>query len=126
MQKILVIDDDLLLLNAIQFLLDNKGYKTITIPTTEDVFATIEQERPDLILLDVYLAGEDGRDFCLTLKSEPLSKDIPVVILSGDYRVEEDIHQYGANDFLLKPFQINNLFKMIERNIANNLKAHKK
>lgn len=118
MQKILVIDDDVLLLNAIEFLLNNKGYKTIVISSTEDVFATIEQLQPQLILLDVYLDGEDGRDFCMTLKSNDISKDIPVVILSGDYRVEEHVHQYGAADFILKPFQIADLLQKVEKNIA--------
>jgi len=108
--KILVIDDDKDLLDITQTLLVKQGFEVETNVNWDDALQKIETFQPQLILLDVFLNGIDGLDICRQLKSMPHTKHIPVMIFSGYPRVAESvIYEYGADDFIAKPFEVNDL-----------------
>jgi len=110
MPKILVIDDDKDLLDITQTLLVKEGFEVETNANWDDALLKIETFQPQLILLDVFLNGIDGLDICKQLKSMPHTKHIPVMIFSGYPRVAESvIYEYGADDFIAKPFEVNDL-----------------
>jgi CheY-like chemotaxis protein len=110
MPKILVIDDDKDLLDITQTLLVKEGFEVETNASWDDALQKIETFQPQLILLDVFLNGIDGLDICRQLKSMPHTKHIPVMIFSGYPRVAESvIYEYGADDFIAKPFEVNDL-----------------
>ncbi len=110
MPKILVIDDDKDLLDITQTLLVKQGFEVETNANWDDALQKIETFQPQLILLDVFLNGIDGLDICRQLKSMPHTKHIPVMIFSGYPRVAESvIYEYGADDFIAKPFEVNDL-----------------
>ncbi|MEJ7675465.1 MAG: response regulator [Chitinophagaceae bacterium] len=110
MPKILVIDDDKDLLDITQTLLVKQGFEVETNANWDDALQKIETFQPQLILLDVFLNGIDGLDICKQLKSMPHTKHIPVMIFSGYPRVAESvIYEYGADDFIAKPFEVNDL-----------------
>ncbi|HEV8079891.1 MAG TPA: response regulator [Chitinophagaceae bacterium] len=110
MPKILVIDDDKDLLDVTQSLLTKQGFVVETDFTWDDALKKIETFDPQLILLDVFLNGVDGLDICKQLKSMPHTKHIPVLIFSAYPRVAESvIYEYGADDFIAKPFEVNDL-----------------
>ena len=74
----------------------------------------IKQYEPQLILLDVFLAGIDGLQICQTLKSSPLTKHIPILLFSAFPKIAETaIHDYGADDFIAKPFEVSDLIKKV-------------
>ena len=65
-----------------------------------------------MILLDVFLSGIDGLDVCQKLKASPYTKHIPILLFSAFPRIAESaIHDYGADDFIAKPFEVGDLIK---------------
>ena len=108
--KILVIDDDTDLLDVTNALLTRKGFEVETNANWEDAMSKIETFQPQLILLDVFLNGVDGLDVCRQLKTMPHTKHIPVLIFSSYPGIAERvIYEYGADDFIAKPFEVNDL-----------------
>lgn len=69
---------------------------------------------PDVIILDLLLSGKDGRHICLELKNVPLLKSIPVIMMSAHPGANISAKKAGANDFIAKPFEIDNLLETIK------------
>ena len=108
--KILVIDDDTDLLDVTSALLTRKDFEVETNTNWEDALRKIKTFEPQLILLDVFLNGIDGLDICRQLKTMPHTKHIPVLIFSSYPQIgERVIYEYGADDFIAKPFEVNDL-----------------
>ena len=94
------------ILDLVEYNLKQNGYKVSCISTGEEVLETVHSFKPDLILLDLMLPGVDGFDVCKDLKSQPDTKDIPVIMLTAK---SEDIDvvtglELGADDYITKPF----------------------
>ena len=118
-KTILAIDDDPSILFILRNLLEYEGYKVYTLAKGDHVFEEIYNHPPDLILLDVMLAGMDGRDICKSIKEKPETHDIPVILISGTHHLEDTLKQQGApDDFLAKPFNIGVLLHKIEDQLA--------
>src|SRR5919109_1538141 len=75
----------------------------------------IAARHPDVIVLDVGMPGIDGITFCRGLRSDPRTRDIPVVLLTGDADSELSGWRAGANSFLRKPFSPLTLLQVVER-----------
>ncbi len=116
-KKIIVVDDDLGILDAVSLILEDAGYTTLAISDGNKVFKKIEKFTPDIILLDVLLSGTDGRVLCRQLKDDPQTKAIPIVMISAHPTAKLTIKEYGANAFLPKPFEAKELLKIIEKYI---------
>lgn len=114
MPRILIVDDDRDMLEVTQALLVKKGYEVEIVTHWEDALNRIEFFQPQIILLDVFLNGVDGLDICKQLKAMPNTKDIPVLIFSAYPRVAESvIYEYGADGFIAKPFEVNELIAKV-------------
>ena len=108
--KILVIDDDKDLLEVTKSLLSRKGFEVETNDNWDGALQLLDSFQPQLILLDVFLNGIDGLDICKKLKSMPNTCHIPILIFSAYPSVAERvIYEYGADDFIAKPFEVNEL-----------------
>src|SRR5918912_2181829 len=105
MKKIWVIDDDEGILEVVNIILTGAGYQVKT-SLNGQCFQNINKngEKPDLILLDVLLSGEDGRDICKRLKSQEKTKDIPIIMLSAHSSAGRIKDLCGAEAFIAKPF----------------------
>ena len=109
----MIADDDPGIVDAIEMLLEFEGYQvssTIDGSTVLDM----KHELPDLLLLDIWMSGEDGRDICKKLKQEDATKDIPVIMISASKDIKESAMAAGADDFLAKPFEMNELLSKIK------------
>ena len=113
MNKLLIIDDDEDISAMLFLLLRSKDFEVAVVTKSEDIFHKIKDFRPDIILLDVYLTGYDGRVICKQLKFHPDSKHIPVIMVSGDDEILQTVEQYGANDYIQKPFDADTLLGKI-------------
>jgi CheY-like chemotaxis protein len=114
MKKILIADDDLAIMDAISIMLEYEGYEVLRAPDAA-ILLTMNNEFPDLVLLDIWMSGIDGRDICRYLKRNKATSKIPVVLISASREIENSAKQAGADDFLAKPFELNDLLKKIER-----------
>ena len=115
-KKILVADDDMGIVDAITLLLEEAGYE---VEATADG-ATLrhwQQAYPDLLLLDIWMSGWNGRDICSYLKGKEHTKHIPVIIISANKDAEKIAQEAGADDFLAKPFDMDELLEKIARHL---------
>ncbi|MCU7552077.1 response regulator [Chitinophagaceae bacterium LB-8] len=114
MHKILVIDDDPDMITVIKLTLKKNGYEVASAAYEAQAYEQVNAFKPDLILLDVLLSGSDGRNICKFLKSRDVSKHIPVIVFSGHPSAQKNIRDYGADDFLAKPFQESDLLGKVK------------
>lgn len=113
-KKIVVVDDDPDILQAIKIILELQGYSVSTSQKGECVFKITRRESPNLILLDVLLSGSDGRNWAKQLKNEKDTKDIPIILISADPSVHQSYKDCGADDFIPKPFDVDVLLKRVK------------
>lgn len=114
MKKVLVIDDDPDILDAINMTLEGAGYETVVTQRAEEALLKANDCSPDLIILDMLLSGHDGRTISQQLKSTDKTKDIPLLMISAYPNAEERIKAFGPNAFLAKPFDIYQLLEIVE------------
>ena len=118
-KRILVVDDDPAILSVLRDLLEYSGYEVTTLSSGDQVFEEINKHMPDLILLDVMLAGMDGRDICRSLKETTETHNIPIILISATHNLVDSLKQEGApDDFLFKPLDIYVLLRKIEQQLA--------
>ncbi len=112
-KKILVVDDEPDILDFLQELLEQEGYSIITTNKSDYLEPLHNGGLPDLILLDVFLSGKDGRDIVKHLKSQQETRHIPVIMFSAHPAAEETALAAGADDFIAKPFEIDELLAKV-------------
>jgi len=119
MKKILILDDDPDILEILSLVLVENGYEVRALSCGDTVFDDIKDFQPDLILMDIMLAGLDGRSICKEIKDNHLTYFVPVILISGTHDLAESLHLPGApNDFVAKPFDIDYLLNKIEKQLA--------
>ena len=113
-KKVLIIDDDEGILEALALLLEEEGYAIKTTLRGDESLEVARLFKPDVILLDILLSGSDGRLICKQLKQEGSTKKIPVIMLSAHLSAEANFSECGAEAFLAKPFETEDLLLKIE------------
>ena len=115
MQKILVVDDDSDLLEMIQMTLSRLGYHITTLAKGSGFINIVESNRPDIILLDIFLGDADGRNLCYQMKLQPAYENIPVILYSAGYVPLSTIEHSKADEFMIKPFEIKQLTEKVKK-----------
>jgi len=116
-QKIFIADDDEAIVDAISLMLEVMGYEVEYTLSGAKIAARM-QSIPDLLLLDIWMSGIDGRDVCRQLKADPKTQNIPVLMISASRDIRESAMASGADDFLAKPFEMDMLLEKIENLIG--------
>lgn len=111
---VLVVDDDQAIVDALCMLLEVEGF-TAEGYSGGDVIETITSRQPDLVLLDVWLAGEDGREICRTIKNDPLLANLPIILISASKDLPTGALKAGADDYIEKPFDIDIVSSKVRR-----------
>jgi DNA-binding response OmpR family regulator len=113
--KVLVVDDDEAIVEALRIMLTMEGYAVVTAAQEAAAYRQIMAEHPDLIILDIFLAGDDGRELAKSLKTTPATQDIPIIMISAHPLSAASLQQIGADEFLPKPFEVADLLNTIHR-----------
>jgi DNA-binding response OmpR family regulator len=116
-KRILVVEDDIDIVEVLDFLLTDSGYIVEFLFQAEGIWDKIEELKPDLILLDIMLPDGDGRDICKELKQNLCTAKIPVIMVSGHDYIYDTITTVKANDIVTKPFKLSTLLYRIERQL---------
>ncbi len=114
-KKILVVEDEVDLVKAIELRLTKEGFDVITSLDGEDALKKARKENPDLLILDLMLPKIDGYKVCRLLKFDQKYKNVPVIMLTA--RVEERDRnlgmEMGADEYITKPFEWDDLLAKI-------------
>jgi DNA-binding response OmpR family regulator len=111
-KKIMIADDDPGIIDAVGMMLEFEGYEVISSLNGSTVLE-MKKGFPDLFLLDIWMAGQDGRDICRELKSKTGTRNIPVILISAGVDMARSAREAGADDFLEKPFNMSDLLRKI-------------
>jgi two-component system nitrogen regulation response regulator NtrX len=103
---VLIVDDEEGIRESLSGILEDEGYRVVSSGTAEDALRTVQEQTPDLIILDVWLPKMDGIQALQEIKS--LKQDIPVIMISGHGNIEVAVKatRMGAYDFLEKPLSL--------------------
>lgn len=121
--RILVVDDDEGIVEVVQMALEGEGYEVSTGTDSKSLQQQLAAQRPSLILLDVLLSGDDGRDICQSLKQNEDTKHIPVIMLSAHADASKIAAVGGADDFLEKPFDVDALIEIVAKHLPSSQPA---
>jgi DNA-binding response OmpR family regulator len=113
-RKIVLIDDDQGIREVISIILEENNFDVVTIDQDKNIERILAKEKPELILLDIWIAGKDGRNILKRLKSNPDFAAIPVIMISAKNDGSVLAKEAGAEDFVTKPFEIDDLLTKIQ------------
>lgn len=115
MKKILLVDDEPNILLSLEFLMKKQGYQVFIARDGKEALTIIQQEKPELVILDVMMPEVDGYEVCKYIKNTSLTEDTKVIFLSAKTKDKEVEYGYslGADLYLTKPFSTRNLIKKV-------------
>jgi CheY-like chemotaxis protein len=114
-KKILIIDDDPIVVKYLEAVFSDNGYETCTASSTMEGLDVVKKEKPDLITLDLQMPGEWGPRFYRKLRKDKSLRDTPVIVVSG---IDGDHAIKDAIAFVKKPFDPEKLVGIVKNTIG--------
>jgi DNA-binding response OmpR family regulator len=105
-RKVLIIEDEPVIGEMMSILLEVSGYKVISLADTRSAKRRLHEKEVGLVLLDLTLKGENGRDMCSYIKNDEHLKHLPVILVSASSDLEVITRDCGADDHIAKPFDL--------------------
>ncbi len=124
---VLIVDDTPANLDLLQKILANKGLSISVAPNGEVALKIVSSIMPDLILLDIMMPGIDGFETCKKLKSDPITKDIPVIFLSAKSETADIVQGFlvGGLDYITKPIKVEEVLARVKTQLELRIKTKK-
>lgn len=113
-KKILIADDDPAICTALQLLLEEEGYNVEVQDNGEDV-KNLQGKFADVLLLDIWMSGTDGRDVARQLKRNSSTSTVPIIMISANQDVASSAMLSGADDYVAKPFDVTELLSKVRK-----------
>lgn len=118
-RKIMICDDDQGILDVLEMLLEPEGFEVSKEIDSTLLLEKVKAERPDLLLLDLWMPVLSGYDLIKKIRSDREVKNLPIIVLSAS-RNEKDIAlETGANHFMAKPFDIEEIILLLNESLGN-------
>jgi DNA-binding response OmpR family regulator len=116
MPKIVIADDDPLVVELLSFKLMQRGYEVSSLTDGESILDNLLGSPPDLIILDYQLSSTTTGEIIATLRANPATSDVPIIILSSAWREQDVLEalESGINDFMTNPFSPNELLLRVD------------
>ncbi|WP_114416496.1 response regulator transcription factor [Marinospirillum perlucidum] len=116
MAKVLVVDDEPNIVLSLEFLMQQAGFSVLTAEDGETALQKVEQENPDLLLLDISLPGISGFEVLEKLRNQDAYRQLPIIMLTAHGReVEKEKGMaLGADDYVTKPFSTQQLVNQVK------------
>ena len=112
-KNILVVDDDPDIGSMLKMMLEYKDYAVTLLSNAGQTEEQLSNGVTDLVILDMLIAGTNGTDVCRSIRSNPLSADVPVLMISALPDARKVCIDAGANDFISKPFEMKELLAKV-------------
>ena len=113
MANILVVDDSSDILEVMQYVLEMEGHTVTSVRGRESLMEELENATPDLIILDVLLHQDNGREICKLIRANESSKHVPLLLMSTNARLLKNPEECGATDTIAKPFHLPELTEKV-------------
>jgi len=115
-KKILAVDDEVDSLKIVKRILEANGYEVVTAFDGEEALVKIKSENPDVVVLDIMLPKLNGEEVCKSIRSDPASSKLPVIMLTGKASDADRIvgRVIGADIYITKPFNLEELIGAIK------------
>ena len=110
---VLIVDDNLDLAEATKHFLEIKRFKVL-VSDGKNIDKILEENRPDIIILDISLGALDGREICRELKQNEQTRSIPVIMLSAHDKLSKAYDDNYADGYIMKPFALTELLEEIQ------------
>ena len=120
---VLIADDDPGIIEVTSLILENANYTVVTASNVEETIEKIEQHCPDIVLLDIWLAGKNGAIVAKKLKTNKETQNIPVIMISANNQIASISEQAGADGYIAKPFDIDYLEQVVQKHLDNSIKC---
>ena len=117
-KKVLIIEDSENILSLLEAMLSSEGFQIETRENIYNIVHHLKQDAPDLILMDMLLSGANGCDACRDIKMTPELNHIPIVMMSAHPSGELDCGGAGADYFVSKPFEMEELLDIIKKSVS--------
>ena len=116
-KRILVIDDEVELVKAVQIRLQTNGYEVEVAYDGLTGVDKAKKDKPDLILLDIIMPGMDGYEVAKNLLAMPQTRDIKIIVFTASQQrdLEDKCKELGITTFIMKPFETPNLLEMVNK-----------
>ena len=116
-QKILLVDDSKTELHVLTELLTKRGYQVRSAENGEDAFKRLAEERPDLVIMDVVMPGQNGFQLTRQITRDPRWLDLPVILCTSKNQETDRVWglRQGARDYVVKPVQADDLIAKIKQ-----------
>ena len=111
---IVVLDDDPDIGTMIRVMLEFRGYEVIVTERAHELFELLQNRTVSLVITDLLLSGDNGTEVCAQLKKDPATSDIPVIMFSAHPNAREICLKAGADEFMAKPFDIQELYTKVD------------
>ena len=120
-RRILIIDDDSGIGEMLNLLLEYNGYEVIVSEKPDEAEELILNKKIDLLILDMLISGVNGTDVCKRLRANENAdiSGIPILMMSALHDAVSECKKAGANDFIAKPFEMDQLMNQIQRLLKN-------
>ena len=112
---ILVVEDDPQVARLISLVLQRNGYDSSVVADGQSALEEALEKKPMMIFADLTIKGMGGEALCSALKSNPDTKGIPYVVVSGDRDIAEKARVCGADDYMGKPFEFEDLIRLVNK-----------
>ncbi len=126
MERILVVDDETDCQTVLSMYLESQGYRVECANSGVEALSIFEKAPPDLVISDVMMPEMDGFEFCRRLRTTRLGQLVPFIFLSGQGEIEAKVegHAIGADDYLVKPFQSEEILAKVKAQLERSHRIH--
>ncbi len=112
---ILIVEDDPHVARLITLVLQRSGEQSDVVADGQTALERARMTRPSMIFADLTIKGMGGEALCSALKAAPETRDIPYVVVSGDRDIAEKARLCGADDYMGKPFEFDDLIRLVRK-----------
>ena len=114
-KRILIVEDDHDIRSLLTDILQQEGYEVAGVGHTNSILDEVRKHQSDLVMLDFLLPGVNGGELCHEIKSNNATYGMPVILMSAFPRVLESLGNFGCDDFIAKPFDVQTLIDTVKR-----------
>jgi DNA-binding response OmpR family regulator len=119
MKRVYIVEDNPDISELIEYLVNKIGLETYTCANVKDFKNLFADNKPDLIILDIMLPDGNGLELCEEIKNQTENAEIPIILMSALANVQSKFKKSRANDYISKPFDIQDFTRRVKSQIAS-------